>query len=409
MQPIFLSALVLSLLAGALGDTVNPDTAPETNVHRVPLSALQSSESVSYHVPAAPPPSHTQSHAPSHAPSHVAHHTSHASHASHRSHGSHAGHGLYASSASSSSSSSQRRFPAIAMLFPTTLTPYQNNPPPPPPASSVHMRDSHTAKYQNSELPYESRRPTFSSEVVPQAAARQPQSYSQVGKVHHFGSYSHPPVEPVEKRPHEPTYDVSGVHEAPGRFLFDRQPAPVAPEHERPRPAPVHHSYEPRDKQQVHRGLKYAVNDLKPNPFQPEKPEEPREYEPRPVKYSSIQNAEELFGAPGPFRTGRQEIRPEERPEFVREAPKQPEQQPYRYGRNHQDGRLEETPSNEKATTFQGYPIGLLNSMNIPSAGVSSSATGGGSASSRRRYNLVYIPVDVLKKLLTEAGYKKKK
>ncbi|KAL3185797.1 hypothetical protein MRX96_028690 [Rhipicephalus microplus] len=71
-----------------------------------------------------------------------------------------------------------------------------------------------------------------------------------------------------------------------------------------------------------------------------------------------------------------------------------------RYPKNSQENtRLEDSPSAEKQTpSYQSYPVGLYGS----------SGSDGG-RNTRRRYNLVYIPVDVLKKLLTEAGYRRKK
>lgn len=76
-----------------------------------------------------------------------------------------------------------------------------------------------------------------------------------------------------------------------------------------------------------------------------------------------------------------------------------------RYGRNSQentrleDARGESAEKQPQPAPYQSYPMGLYGATD----------GGGGGRNSRRRYNLVYIPVDVLKKLLTEAGYKKKK
>lgn len=406
-------------------------------MHRVPLSALQTSESVAYHVPANPPAVSGGGGTGGSSPSH---------------------HSLYQPQ---TTVSPNRRFPAIAMLFPTTLTPF-SSPNSSPPMVHHHLRSDSspgTSKYHSAEQ-YEPRRPSVSqySGDLSRPLRREPQHiYGSLSKAQSPYSYAPgSPLESVDKRPQEVSYDAPpAIADTPPRFLYER---PLV-DHERPHSRPMtsvveppqyaEHGRErqqPQHPQQPHQQSIYGApkfpssSQLRSSgqytPVVTEKPPPPPAYV-RAVKYASASPsssssgsasgggasaADEVYGVPpsAPYhhRAGsggsRQEVsqhQPESRvPEQEEQQPQQPpprklhpqvETGPmYRYGRNSQENtRMEDSPSAEKQTpSFQTYPVGIYGSGGSD-----------GGRNTRRRYNLVYIPVDVLKKLLTEAGYRKKK
>ncbi|XP_042146176.1 putative cyclin-dependent serine/threonine-protein kinase DDB_G0272797/DDB_G0274007 [Ixodes scapularis] len=408
---LVLGALALCLLTPSRSESNPSDAAVEGPVHRVPLSALQTSESVSYHVPAAPPGSNQGG------PS--SHHT------------------LYQSQQSVTSSPPHRRFPAIAMLFPTTLTPYAS----PPSSSSIlhhHLRESSgvSTKYQSAEQYEPPRRPStsqFGSEL-PRPGRREPQQQhhhhqqQQSQHQHTYGGSVLPKLsspyssyaqglsmDQAEKRPQDlSAYEAPPVvPDAPPRFLYERPLVEHERSHGRPMTSLVESSHyeqqQPRERpsqqqQQQQSSLygssKYATSAQLRNQYAPqvvtEKPltSPPlSSYVSRPVPESRMPVQEE--------QTQQQQQQPSRKLH-----PSQPETSPIysRYGRNSQENTRLEEPRGESAeksqpapAPYQSYPMGLYG------------ASDGGGRNSRRRYNLVYIPVDVLKKLLTEAGYKKKK
>ncbi|EEC09021.1 conserved hypothetical protein [Ixodes scapularis] len=459
---LFLGVLALCLLTPSRSESNPSDAAVEGPVHRVPLSALQTSESVSYHVPAAPPGSNQGG------PS--SHHT------------------LYQSQQSATSSPPHRRFPAIAMLFPTTLTPYAS----PPSSSSIlhhHLRESSgvSTKYQSAEQYEPPRRPSasqFGSEL-PRPGRREPQQqhhhHQQQPSQHQhtyggsvlpklsspYSSYAQGlSMDQAEKRPQDlSAYEAPPVvPDAPPRFLYERPLVEHERSHGRPMTSLVESSHyeqqQPRERpsqqqQQQQSSLygssKYATSAQLRSQYAPQVvtekplPSPPlSSYVSRPVvKYSSSPSqtasgsshsssasgtADDTYGMQTSYhRSSRPELQqqqhqqqqPESRMPVQEEQTQQQQQQPSRklhpsqpetspiysrYGRNSQENTRLEEPRGESAeksqpapAPYQSYPMGLYG------------ASDGGGRNSRRRYNLVYIPVDVLKKLLTEAGYKKKK
>ncbi|CAN7944998.1 unnamed protein product [Ixodes hexagonus] len=232
---LLMGALALCLLAPSHSESNPSDAAVENPVHRVPLSALQTSESVSYHVPAAPPGSNQGR------PS--SHHT------------------LYQPE-SATASPQHRRFPAIAMLFPTTLTPYAS----PPSSSSIlhhHLRESSgvSTKYQSAEQYEPPRRPSasqFGAELPPRPGRREPQQpqhhhhqqHQPQHQQHSYGGSVLPKLsspyssyaqglsmDQAEKRPQDVSaYEAPPVvPDAPPRFLYER---PLV-EHERSHGRPM--------------------------------------------------------------------------------------------------------------------------------------------------------------------------
>ncbi|KAK8780019.1 hypothetical protein V5799_018640 [Amblyomma americanum] len=355
------------------------------------------------------------------------------------------------------------------MLFPTTLTPF-SSPNSSPPLVHHHLRSessSGASKYHSAEQ-YEPRRPSVSQygSEVSRPLRREPQHiYGSLSKSP-YGYAPGSPLDMVDKRPQEVSYDVPPVvPDSPPRFLYER---PLV-DHERPHGRPLTSIVEPpqysehgRERPQIqsqqtphhqaqtlYGSPKFTSSQLRSSgQYQqvvtekptPQAPPAPPSYV-RPVKYSNgspsqspsssgsgsvngggATAADEVYGVQPPSSGyhHRGSTGGSSRPEMAQHQPEsrvpdQDEQQPpsrklhpqaeasplyTRYSKNSQENtRMEDAPSAEKQTpSYQSYPVGLY---------------GGGSSdggrNTRRRYNLVYIPVDVLKKLLTEAGYRKKK
>ncbi|KAL1413886.1 hypothetical protein MTO96_007936 [Rhipicephalus appendiculatus] len=261
--------------------------------------------------------------------------------------------------------------------------------------------------------------------------------------------YSYAPgssLDIVEKRPQEVSYDVPPpvVPDTPPRFLYER---PLIdherPTHARPLTSMVdgsQYSDHGRPERRVVSTRSWSPRNLHRRPRSPPTTYVRSKYSSGGVGSSSQSTsssggsggvnggnggssggADDVYGVPPPspyhHRPGgsRPEISQHQQPESrVPDQEEQPQQPPprklhqqaeasplyARYPKNSQENtRLEDSPSAEKQTpSYQSYPVGLYGSGGSD-----------GGRNTRRRYNLVYIPVDVLKKLLTEAGYRRKK
>ncbi|XP_049520828.1 basic salivary proline-rich protein 1-like [Dermacentor silvarum] len=476
---LVLFGLLFCLLAPSSSSesSTSDNSAVEGSLHRVPLSALQTSESVAYHVPANPP-SITNGGGGSGGGGGGG--------------GSH--HSIYQPQ---TTVSPNRRFPAIAMLFPTTLTPFSSHNSSP---SYVHhhLRGESSSvgasKYHSAEQ-YEPVPPPRRPQVVTQYGGselsrplrREPQHiYGSLSKAQSPYSYAQgSPLDIVEKRPQEVSYEVPPpvVPDTPPRYLYERplidheRPTHARPltsmvdgpqysDHGRPE-RPPQMQQQQQQQQSAPQSLPQQQTTLYGSPKftsssqlrsggqypqlvtekpAPSAPQPPPSYV-RPIKYASSGSpsqspssssggsssvnggnggssgvaADEVYGVqPSAYhhRGGggsRQEMSQHQQPESrVPDQEEPPQPQPSRklhpqaeaspmyarYPKNSQENtRLEDSPSAEKQTpSYQNYPVGLYGSGGSD-----------GGRNTRRRYNLVYIPVDVLKKLLTEAGYRRKK
>ncbi|XP_037513236.1 trithorax group protein osa [Rhipicephalus sanguineus] len=470
---LVLCGLLFCLLAPSSSSESSTSDNSEGSLHRVPLSALQTSESVAYHVPANPPS------------------ISSGGGGSGGGGGGGSHHSLYQPQ---TTVSPNRRFPAIAMLFPTTLTPF-SSPNSSPSHVHHHLRGESSSmgasKYHSAEQyePVPQRRPSVVTQYgggeLSRPLRREPQHiYGPLSKAQSPYSYAPgSPLDMVEKRPQEVNYDVPPpvVPDTPPRFLYERplidheRPTHARPltsmvdgpqysDHGRPeRPSQIQQQQQqsappslPQSQTTLYGSPKFTgSSQLRSGGQYPQLvTEKPPPSAPQPPttyvrsKYSSgggsssqspsssggsgginggsggsSGGADDVYGVPPPspyhHRGGgggsRTEISQHQQPDSrVPDQEEQPQQPPSRklhpqaeasplyarYPKNSQENtRLEDSPSAEKQTpSYQSYPVGLYGSGGSD-----------GGRNTRRRYNLVYIPVDVLKKLLTEAGYRRKK